>query len=697
MRTRINRRIGPRAAALAACALLAAACGSSGDADVATGDVALKHVRVSREEIAALAPGESLLVDLGAKRVVYHVHLDPALDIGRVVLVSGEARAVPLAAALEEMRERVADPRDAPDERLLLTGDPSSFEELTSAELAELRDERLLVRRGGARSPAPAPQSTDPCEQSRVYLHGEAGSGAAALDFWGASRVVVCEIVCEPGSANPCYDAPGATQDVGLCRAGQQTCNALGTAWGSCLGQVAPAMEICGSAEDEDCNGRSDCGATHQWSKSFGGTNYDAGLDVAADAGGNVLVVGTFGSTINFGDGPLTSPGRVDAFVAKLDPGGATLWSRAFGGSDWDGAFSVASDSLGNIVVVGQFSRTAAFGATSLASAGVYDAFVAKLDPSGNLLWVRQFGDALWQDAQAVGVDGADNIVVAGVYNGAIDFGTGPLVNATGSTKAYVAKLDPNGNGLWARGFSAAGAMAPVDIAVSGAGEIAVTGRGVSPMDLGGGPVSGGGGQDVFVAKLDAAGGTIWSSAFGDALDDAGEGVALDAAGNVLVTGHFAGQIDVGGVALASGGGRDVFLAKINGSGGALFGKRLGGPGDQWGTGVAVDGAGNIAISGNYLTVMSFGDSPGSLTYHTAHDRFFPWTYGRFLARLDPSGEPLWTEGFTRSLDQTDRGLAVDGAGNVLLTGKTMWSLDFGGGPLATAGANDVVLAKFAP
>src|SRR3569832_1312602 len=66
------------------------------------------------------------------------------------------------------------------------------------------------------------------------------------------------EMICAPGTTQPCYDGPSGTADAGACKPGTQTCNAKGTDWGSCTGEVKPQPETCASTEDEDCDGH-DC------------------------------------------------------------------------------------------------------------------------------------------------------------------------------------------------------------------------------------------------------------------------------------------------------------------------------------------------------------------------------------------------------------------------------------------------------
>jgi hypothetical protein len=121
----------------------------------------------------------------------------------------------------------------------------------------------------------------------------------------------------------------------------------------------------------------------HLWSRGFGSTSFDQSLGVAVDASGNVVVTGVFRDTVDFGGGPLTSAGIGDVFVAKYSASdGSHLWSRGFGSTSSAAGLGVAVDANGDVVVTGVFSDTVDFGGGPLTSAGIGDVFVAKYSAS---------------------------------------------------------------------------------------------------------------------------------------------------------------------------------------------------------------------------------------------------------------------------------------------------------------------------
>jgi hypothetical protein len=179
----------------------------------------------------------------------------------------------------------------------------------------------------------------------------------------------------------------------------------------------------------------------HLWSRRAGGTGDDYGNAVAVDGTGNVTVAGYFQSTADFGGGPVTSAGGQDVFVARFTSTGAYAWARRAGGTGDDAARGIAV-SGGGLVVTGAFQGTVDFGGGALTSVGSGDQFVARYDAAGGHLWSRRFGGAGYQYGAGVALDRGGNPFVCGYFQNATDFGTGALASA-GLYDGFVARLAP--------------------------------------------------------------------------------------------------------------------------------------------------------------------------------------------------------------------------------------------------------------
>jgi hypothetical protein len=256
-----------------------------------------------------------------------------------------------------------------------------------------------------------------------------------------------------------------------------------------------------------------------------------------------------------------------DIFVAKYDANGNHVWSRGFGDTSTsvDGV-SVAVDAAANVFLAGAFTGTTDFGGGGITSAET-DAFVAKYSPFGVHLWSKGFGSGSRDSASDVATDASGNVVISGFFGliagGTIDFGGGPLVSA-GNADIFVVELDGSGTHLWSHGFGGTDQEQGNAIATSSDGSVTVAGLIRSGTDFGGGVLNAAGLNDAFVARFDASGVHQWSQRFGGTASESANGVAVDPADAVLLTGDFASPTDFGGGPLTSAGANDVFLAKFH-------------------------------------------------------------------------------------------------------------------------------------
>jgi hypothetical protein len=172
----------------------------------------------------------------------------------------------------------------------------------------------------------------------------------------------------------------------------------------------------------------------------------------------------------------------------------------------------------------------------------------------------------------------------------------------------FVMKLDQKGNHVWSKGFTSFGKLQLVDVAVDPNGDVLLAGDLTGTVDFGGGALTGEGYNDVFLVKLGAGGGHVFSKRFGEINTYArATGVGVDGDGNVYVAGSFDNLIDFGGGAMVSMGFDDVFWAKLT-SGGALVESRaFGDSASQSLSAMAVDTWGNTVLAGTLYGTIDFG------------------------------------------------------------------------------------------
>lgn len=163
------------------------------------------------------------------------------------------------------------------------------------------------------------------------------------------------------------------------------------------------------------------------WSRSFPGIYNYACRNAAIDQNDNIFIADYFGGNPDFGGGPLANAGTYDIYVAKFDSSGQHLWSHRYGDSDAQYVQHITTDNSGQVILVGSFSGTVDFGGGVLASAGQTDIYIAKFDTDGNHIWSHRFGDSSEQNAVYAETDYAGNIFVTGWMTGTVDFGGGNL------------------------------------------------------------------------------------------------------------------------------------------------------------------------------------------------------------------------------------------------------------------------------
>jgi hypothetical protein len=387
---------------------------------------------------------------------------------------------------------------------------------------------------------------------------------------------------------------------------------------------------------------------------------------------------------------PLGQRASKSALLTVLPLSVTVPWAATAGGPGSDIGHGIALDAAGNSFVVGTFHGAAVFGATTLTSAGQSDIFVAKYDPNGQLLWARRAGGPGYDNGAGIAVDAAGNCHITGSFEAAATFGATTLVNSSASSYSdlFVAKYDTAGNLVWVRGtgadFSADTGSA---IAVDATGNVLITGRSV--QDTFGVAALNNIGR-ILVAKYDSAGNPVWarkSGSFSGGTYDTGTGIGADAAGNVYVTGSFLSPLaDFGGALLTNRGSGDVFLSKYSPAGTLLWVKQAGGAGDDRPNGLAVDAAGNAHVIGEFN---------GSAVFGAASLNSIGAASDAFIAKFDSSGTAIWARAAGGQSADAARGVAVDPLGNVHVTGYFGGAAAFGGINLSgIVGTYDAFVAR---
>jgi hypothetical protein len=435
------------------------------------------------------------------------------------------------------------------------------------------------------------------------------------------------------------------------------------------------------------------------WSRRFGNSGDDRTQAVAVDGVGNVAATGHFMGTTDFGGGSVSSyvhPNlgpTTDVFVASYSPSGGFRWERTIGADASEEGLGVATDTAGNVVVTGyQGSYSVDYGGGPQTVLSYNDIFIAKYSAAGAWVWSKTIGGYGYDQGNAIATDIGGNVWVTGyigkgtIGDVGVNFGGGALYSA-GGYDVFLVKYSATGQHVWSKRFGSTGTDVGMAVAADGSGNVIVAGTFEGSVDFGGGALTSAGMRDIFVAKYSGTGQYLWSKRFGSSGDDVVNGVAVDSLGDVALSGKFQGSVGFGGTALTSAGGDDAFLVKLSGSAGSqLWAKRFGSTSQDIATGVAVDGSGNVVVSGYYSGAVDFGG--GALT---------SVGIDVFVAKYNSAGTHLWSKRFGGMDTQISDGVAMASTGAVTVGGFFNVGIDFGTGNLTSAGAFDAFLASIGP
>ena len=365
---------------------------------------------------------------------------------------------------------------------------------------------------------------------------------------------------------------------------------------------------------------------------------------------------------------------------AQTDP--QWLWASGAGGSGADEASRIAVDSAGNSYVAGYFSGTADFDGISLTSAGATDIFVAKLDPDGNWLWAKRAGGTMADDAYGVCTDGDANVNITGYFKSTALFGTISLTSS-GAEDIFVAKLDANGNWLYAERAGGAGFDAGTRLIPDSNGDILVTGAYAGTASFGTLTLTGNTGYNVFVAKLDMYAEWVWVTQAVGTGNMYGNDISTDGA-NCYIIGGLNGTLTFGAQTMTSSGNWDICLAKLDGDGNWVWVKKAGGTSEDAGYAISCDSNGYCLITGYFQGYADFG----TFHYSSAGDEDI------FIARLDTSGNWLWALPAGGTAQDYGGDVYMDNYGNCYAIGCFSYTIELGNHSFTSQGSQDIFIAR---
>lgn len=449
------------------------------------------------------------------------------------------------------------------------------------------------------------------------------------------------------------------------------------------------------------------------WASSAGTAGMDyAGMDygsstISTDQLGNSYITGLFnGPTMTFSGGvTLTNTtGHPMVFVAKYNTLGICLWARQFGGNAMDTygnkGEAIDIDNAGNCYATGTFhgsigSVITVGGAITLTGTGHRQIFIVKYSTTGTALWAKQPTGNINVNhyGRSITTDFSGNSYITG-YLGAtgVQFGTTPALSNPGS---FVAKYNSSGNVSWAKKIGN-GSDNTWSVEIDPLNNTYVIGDFAISCTFPSGLLTSIGTQDVFVAKLNAAGTFQWVKQYGGTNNHAwGKGISTDSYGNIFLTGYFDKQMVFGSstLAVAGMGQRETFVTKIDyfTPNNVLWAKQSTGSQSTLGNSIKASPNGDCYVAGHYSGMTSVNFNGSILPLLSNGQRY------TFVVKFDSNGIGVWGErsGPASGFHESPMGISYDALYNIYIAGNVQGAAQFGTLPLLISyGQMNAFIAK---
>ncbi|MEX0636633.1 MAG: gliding motility-associated C-terminal domain-containing protein, partial [Ferruginibacter sp.] len=454
---------------------------------------------------------------------------------------------------------------------------------------------------------------------------------------------------------------------------------------------------------------------TSEWIHQIGNESYDGGRDLVTDAAGNVFVTGFFSRTVDFDPGSgvfnMTSPpnNEEDVFVAKYDRDGNFVWAKQFSGSFLDVPNSMTIDATGNLFLTGVFFGTTDFNpglaVFNLISAGNEDAYIVKLNSSGNFVWAKRLGSTLFDRGNAISVDANGDVYVGGYFRLTVDFDPNAGVaelTSEGEEDAFVLKLSNNGNFLWAKQIGGSLFQGVTSLKVGAAGFVYVTGYFLGTTDFD--PslsvfevTATGADFNSYVLKLDISGNFIWSKTLSSSTNVQAFDLELDHEENIYCIGTFNNAVTIdplgSNVSINAQGLVNALVFKMNSNGALLWAKNFGGSSFVNGVHLTVDPQQQVYIAGTFAETMDVDPGTAVMNFTSAG------SLDIFIAKLSAVGNYIFGFGLGGTGFDGPQSIFLDSQKNIFITGNFLSLASFdpysGGIQLTSRGESDAFLQKF--
>jgi hypothetical protein len=417
------------------------------------------------------------------------------------------------------------------------------------------------------------------------------------------------------------------------------------------------------------------------WVKRAGGASTDLANSLWVDPAKNVYVTGSISDKAKFYKTEIESKGGGDIYVTKYNPAGLPLWIRTYGGKLDDFANAITGDPEGNLYITGVFTDSIWFENELLVSKGS-DLFAAKINSNGQLVWARALGTSGTALPEAIAVTDQGGLYIGGLYSGSFDQKN---TRQMGQTDGFITKLDWQGTPSWTKLVGGPGFDEVTMLSTDPWGRVVVGGIFDQVFFVDDQEFGGNSAKSSFALRLEATGRLLWSKVISgfDAQTQISD-ACTDLEGTVYLTGKFSGETQFGSEVEVSKGQTDIFLCAVKTDGQILWTSTLGGSEVEESLAIHFSAdEKSILVAGFFNQFLESGRKTlkGDLTNQI------------FISRWDKRGnlDELRKEEFNSTFQCA--GKELDGSGNLWVCGSFSGKTEFGKSPLVSSGDEDLFVA----
>lgn len=435
------------------------------------------------------------------------------------------------------------------------------------------------------------------------------------------------------------------------------------------------SLTLLGQAEASD----------QQWNLAYpiGGNGMVTAYDVAVDAQGNTVTIGTFTETLNVDSQQLESYGNTSIVLARHDAHGNLLWIKKFGGSGYDYGYAVELDEQDNIYIGGAFSTIADFDGEQYTAAGQRDAYLAKLSPEGEIQWFKHLSSEGRDFINDLTLTSKGDIAVAGRFSEELNFSDQTL-QVDRENDGFGALINPEGQVQWAERFSSRGGVRATTVAtrddalyfgIEFQADVTISGTTHASR----------GNHDLALARFNLEGELEWSRHMEGYGSDSINDIDISPDGRVAMIGHFNNDLEFGNQQLESKNRDDLYVALFEANGD--YGWIRQGKSEFWSYGRGVLAReDDIVITGHFYMEL---DLEG---HSLARDET---AYHGLMAMIDYEGNPQSIEKIGGDRSDYIEGITPAPDDNFYVYGRFYGEFEAGRHHLTSQNSSDIFVAQY--